>query len=384
MARQATLTDAEKKNPEKLTGAKKQAFTLERLSQIAEQLYMHLDDGMIPEVKLPSRTKSNIVFNDELQVWKYGEDRVSRSAKDLAGAYGLLRMTYMLDFIKEMIDVKKSSTLREMYYISEGWDLAKFSAQDESNKLAEDLEIITSCMREDFKLRPEEDGARIIGNITIEEKNRKGELKKINCRDDVGDSGYTIPYNVEKEKIKFKGHDIDFIVAIETGGMFDRLVENGFDEGSRALLVHLKGQPARATRRFLKRATQEIKKPLIIFTDCDPWSFRIFASVAYGAIKTAHISEYLASPSAQFLGVLPSDIENYDLPTDKLTKQDENALNSELTDPRFNTDFWKNEIEFQLKLGQKSEQQALAKYGLDYVTDTYLPEKLSNMGILKK
>lgn len=366
----------------KKSGKERQDFTKKQLKEIAAGLYQNLSDGVIPEVKLSSRTKNNIVFNEQLGVWKYGDDQVSRSAKDLGGAYGLLRMTYVLDFIKEMIDIKKSSTLRELYYISEGWELAKFSAQDESNKVAEDLEVITQCLREDFKLRPEEDGARIIGNITIEERNRKGELKKINCRDDVGDSGYSIPYNVEKEKIKFKKSDVDFIIAIETGGMFDRLVENGFDESSRALLVHLKGQPARSTRRFLKRATEEMKLPLVIFTDCDPWSFRIFASVAYGAIKTAHISEYLATPTAQFLGVLPSDIENYNLPTDKLTDQDVNALKSELTDPRFNTDFWKNEIEFQLNLKKKSEQQALAKYGLDYVTDTYLPEKLADMGIL--
>jgi DNA topoisomerase-6 subunit A len=36
-----------------------------------------------------------------------------------------------------------------------------------------------------------------------------------------------------------------------------------------------------------------------------------------------------------------------------------------------------------LEIGKKAEQQALAKYGLDYVTDTYLPEKLSEIGIMK-
>jgi DNA topoisomerase-6 subunit A len=35
-----------------------------------------------------------------------------------------------------------------------------------------------------------------------------------------------------------------------------------------------------------------------------------------------------------------------------------------------------------LKIGKKAEQQALAKYGLDFVTDSYLPEKLSEIGIL--
>jgi DNA topoisomerase VI subunit A len=187
---------------------------------------------------------------------------------------------------------------------------------------------------------------------------------------------------VEKDKLKILSTDADMIVAIETGGMYDRLIENRFDETNRAILLHLKGQPARSTRRFLKRLNEESELPVVIFTDGDPWSFRIFASVAYGAIKTAHISEYLATPSARYLGITPSDIVNYDLPNDKLSEQDVKALEAELTDPRFADEWWKGEIELQLSLGKKSEQQALAKYGLDFVTDTYLPEKLTEMGIL--
>jgi DNA topoisomerase-6 subunit A len=354
----------------------------DRLREIAQNVYDQLKAEEIPSLEVSSRTKGNIVLSDEHNVWKYGEDVVERSAKDLGGATGILRSLYTVEFITEMIRDAKSSTLREMYYISEGWNKAKFPTQDDSNKLAEDLEIITKCMREDFRLRPEEDGARVIGNITIEELNRKGELKKINCKDDVGDSGYGIPYNVEPEKVKFKAVDADMILAIETGGMFDRLVENGFDEDSRAVLVHLKGQPARSTRRFIKRLYEYSNLPVVLFTDGDPWSYRIFASVAYGAIKTAHISEYLATPSAQYLGITPSDIVNYELPSDKLTDQDVSALKAELTDPRFESEAWKSEINLQLKLGKKSEQQALAKYGLDYVTDTYLPEKLAEMNVI--
>lgn len=353
-----------------------------RLTEIAEQIYAQFEDGEVPKMVLPLRTKSNIRFDSKTNVWKYGRAMGVRSAKKTVGAYMLLRTMYMLEFINTMLVENKSSTLREMYYISEGWGKAKFSAQDESDKLAEDLEIITHLLREDFKLRPEEDGARVIGNLTIEETDRKGKRKKINCRDDVGDSGYSIPYNVEKEKVKLVSVDADFVIAIETGGMFDRLVENGFDEKFRAVLVHLKGQPARSTRRFIKRLNEELNLPVVTFTDGDPWSFRIHASVAYGAIKTAHISEYLATPTAEFIGITASDILNYDLPTDKLSDMDVKALEAELTDPRFNDQFWKNEIELMLKNGKKAEQQALAKYGLDYVTDTYLPEKLTQLGVL--
>ena len=364
--------------------AKDYSNVISKIDSVASKIYNDLQNTEIPFLQLPTRAKSNIKFDDKLNVWKYGKNTTERNAKSLDGAYMLLRTMYMVDFIKDMIKASKSSTLREMYYISEGWDLAKFHSQQESNFLAEDLEVITSCMREDFKLRPEEDGARVIGNVTIEEMTRNKTRKKIHCQDDVGDSGYSIPYNVEPEKLTFKSIDADFIMAVETGGMFDRLVENGFDTSHRAIIVHLKGQPARSTRRFIKRLNEGKNIPVLVFTDCDPWSYRIFASIAYGAIKTAHISEYLATPASQYLGVTPSDIENYELPTDNLSKEDINALKSELSDPRFQDSFWKNEIKLQLSLGKKSEQQALAKYGLDYVTDTYLPEKLAELGMSKK
>jgi len=353
---------------------------VKELKKIAEKIYDDLVKGKIPSIELPARTKSNIVFDDRYRVWKYGSQNITRSAVSLSGAYMLLRTMYVIDFIKDMIEQGKSSTLRELYYISEGWGEAKFNSQDESDKLAEDLEIITKKLREDFKLRPEEDGARVIGDIVIEETTRKGEKRRIHCQDDVGDAGYSIPYNVEKEKLRFVEVNADKVIAVETGGMFDRLVENRFDEKSNAILVHLKGQPARSTRRFIKRLNEELNLPVVVFTDGDPWSYRIYASVAYGAIKTAHISEYLATPAAQFLGVTPSDILNYELPSDDLTKEDIAALQSELSDPRFQDEFWLNEIKLQLEIKKKAEQQALAKYGLDYVTDVYLPEKLAEMG----
>lgn len=354
--------------------------TKKTLEAMIQDIYDSLSSGNVPEIRMSSRNRDNIVLDQISSVWKYGDSTVSRSLKTTDGANYVLKNIYMIDFILEMLREGKSSTLREMYYISEGWGQGKFGTQDESDLMAEDLEVITSLIREDFRLRPEENGASIIGDITIEEKSRKGDFKSINCKDDVGEAGYTIPNNVESEKLRLKSTNSKFVLALETGGMFDRLVENGFDEKFNCVLVHLKGQPARSTRRVLKRINTEMNLPIFVFTDGDPWSFRIFGSIAYGAIKTAHISEYLAVPTAEFIGVTASDILNYDLPTDKLTDKDEAALNAELKDPRFQTDFWKAEIETMLQIGKKAEQQALAKYGLDYVTDTYLPEKLAEVG----
>ncbi len=370
--------------PAKKTEARAEAIRQGALAPtvgLAEAIYGQLAAGEIPRMRLPLRTKQNLAFQAREGVWKLGRAMGTRSARKLDGALMLLRTFYLVDFISEMARDAKTSTLRELYYISEGWDEAKFHSEDESNLLIEDLEVLCDRLREDFRLHPEENGASVIGDLTLKERNRKGVVKRINCRDDVGDGGYALPFNVEKEKIELVGTGAKFVIAIECGGMVDRLAENGFDEKHDAILLHLKGQPARSTRRFLKRLSEELHLPVVVFTDGDPWSFRIYASVAYGAIKTAHLSSYLATPSAEFLGVTASDIENYELPSDKLSDQDVRALEAERSDPRFGTPEWRAEIELMLKNGKKAEQQSLAKYGLNYVTDHYLPEKLTELGV---
>ena len=362
------------------SSAEKSILARKSLIELSELFYQQFLDGVVPHVALPTRTKKNIEYSQRDEVWKYGDQESLRSAKTVRGAKTLLRTAHLVELlIKEHLDRNRGSTLREIYYISENWEMAKFSDQGESDKLVEDLEIITDLQREDFHVRPEEDGATVFGPLRLREVTRRGE-RVIHCQEDVGEAGYQVPFNVDN--IEFIEHDARLVIAVETGGMHARLIENGFDEEYGSILVHLKGQPARSTRRLIRRLNGELGLPVVVFTDGDPWSYRIFASVAYGSIKSAHLSEHLVTPSAMFLGVQPSDIVEYNLSTDKLTDQDLHALRSELTDPRFDTPYWKEQIQLQIELGKKAEQQAFAGKGLDFVTRVYLPARLGEMGVV--
>ncbi|MFB6120151.1 MAG: DNA topoisomerase IV subunit A [Halobacteriaceae archaeon] len=358
-----------------------EAEAREQLVELAAEFYDQFESGDVPSMTLPTRSKSNIEYDEDKNVWVYGDRTSTRSAKSVRGARKLLKSIYTVEFLAQQLEEGRSSTLRELYYLSESWDAeeAQFNGQSESDKLVEDLEIVSGVKREDFHMRPEESGATLMGPLYLREQTRRGE-REIHCQEDVGEGGYQIPNN--PDTIDFLDDDADFILCVETGGMRDRLVENGFDEEYNTIVVHLKGQPARATRRITKRLHDELGLPVGVFTDADPWSYRIFGSVAYGSIKSAHLSEYLATPEAEFVGIRPEDIVEYDLPTDPLSDSDVNALESELEDPRFQTEYWKEQIELQLDIGQKAEQQALASRGLDFVTDSYLPDRLSEMGIL--
>jgi DNA topoisomerase-6 subunit A len=98
----------------------------------------------------------------------------------------------------------------------------------------------------------------------------------------------------------------------------------------------------------------------------------------HNSANAAHLRE-LTTPEAVWLGVWASDIQKYKLPSDKLTEVDVKRLYELKADPRYTEKMWHDELETFLKYRRKSEQEAFARYGLSYIVDKYLPEKLELM-----
>jgi DNA topoisomerase VI subunit A len=137
------------------------------------------------------------------------------------------------------------------------------------------------------------------------------------------------------------------------------------------------------TRRFIRRLSDECQLPVYCFTDCDPYGFaNIYRTLKVGSGNAAHISRLFCVPQARFLGVTPRDIVNYGLQdaTHPLTRADvKRARDALANDPFFRTHSrWVAAIEEMLRMGVRAEQQALAKWGLNYVIETYLPRKLAD------
>ena len=98
----------------------------------------------------------------------------------------------------------------------------------------------------------------------------------------------------------------------------------------------------------------------------------------HNSANAAHLRE-LTTPDSIWLGVWASDIVKYKLPSDKLTEVDIKRLYELKADPRYTEKMWHDELETFLKIKRKSEQEAFARYGLSYIVDKYLPEKLQLM-----
>jgi DNA topoisomerase-6 subunit A len=339
-----------------------------KLKDFGSEVVEDIAHARPPKLKIPSRSTSNIVYDGANRYFVLGSKYGVRTAASMKQVKKFAQTMCVADFCKELIAGGKFATLREMYYTAEGWEAGPFGEQGESDAVVEDLEATFGLKRESLGLTPEEDGAAIYGQLVVDEDGVTIDATK------AGRAGYTIPPTIDD--VEFVRCKAKRVIAVETMGMYHRLVQERAWKGFDALIVGLKGQAARATRRFLKRAHEELGLPIHLFCDGDPFGFHIAMVIVSGSAKLAYINHELAVPDAQFIGVTASDIVNYKLPTDELRELDITRLKQLQKDPRYSGEFWQAEIKRMLELGKKAEQQAFSKYGLGYVVKEYLPAKL--------
>ena len=194
---------------------KKKEITINKLKGLGETILDDINKNQVPKIKVPSRGTSNIVYDNEKRYYVLGDRYGQRSLGNVKQINKMAQMIYVANFCKDLVRRGKTATLREMYYVSEGWDV-DFGDQQESNIVGEDLEVTLGTTREDLGLMPEEDGASVYGNITIQDDDVEINALK------AGKSGYTISPTIDD--VEFVDHDVERVIAVETMGMFHRMV----------------------------------------------------------------------------------------------------------------------------------------------------------------
>jgi DNA topoisomerase-6 subunit A len=343
----------------------------------AREIYTAIMERKKPSMKFPLRNLQNVKYDPKRG---YFELRGRRKERTLTvnTVKTFAQTLRMMALSKELIQTDDIATKREAYYVSKNWDEARFHEQDESDTVMDDVEAYFAVNREQLGFVPEEKGGEVAGKLVVIDKDRDtGKLLRIDCTK-FGSGAYSIPIYVEH--LKFET-DAKFILAIETAGMFQRLVKHNYWRKANCVLVSMGGVPTRACRRFIRRLADDKKLPVYVFVDGDPYGFgNIYRTLKVGSGNAAHLNEYFCVPQATFLGITPDDITHYKLPTHPLKDVDIKRARDSLKNDPFIIHYkqWQLALLKMIEMGVRAEQQALAKHGLNYVIDTYLPEKLKH------
>ena len=166
-------------------------------------------------------------------------------------------------FIIDAINEKKSSTLRDIYYSSQAFEV-DFEDQPESDNIIVDLEAVLTRPREELHIFPEERSS-VFGDLVIEYTVPGYEGRRSNLSDHP--DGYLIGPSLSSAELVETSAEL--VIAIEKGGLFTRFVEEKVHTKFKALIVDTAGQAPRSTRNLLRRLHDEMGLPVVILTDGD-------------------------------------------------------------------------------------------------------------------
>ena len=356
--------------------------TMQCIDSTAKRVHQQIRKHRKPDLTFPIRSLSNVSYDPRKGYLELGRGRSKRTlAVNTVKTFA--QTLKMMALSKEMVIANDFATKRDAYYQSKNWGQSRFQSQEESDNVMDDIEAMFSLdgiSREQLRYYPDEHGGAVAGDLTVIDRDpNTGKELEIDCTK-FGTGAYSIPHSVEHLKFKTSAK---FVLAIETGGMFQRLQYHGYPQKKHCIIVSMAGVPVRSTRRFIRRLSDDLKLPVYAFVDCDPYGFcNIYRTLKVGSGNAAHINKFFCVPKAKFLGVTPQDIIDYKLQdaTHPLKDVDiKRAKDALKNDPFFQRHKpWTAALEQMLKMNVRAEQQSLAKWGLNYVMEEYLPRKLKS------
>jgi DNA topoisomerase-6 subunit A len=362
----------------KAANERKDEITLKQIRDAASDVHKHILKSQKPDLSFPVRSLKNVSYSLKKGYFEIGRQKKVRTLT-VNTVKSFAQTLRMMGLSKDLIETNDFATKRDAYYQSKNWDEARFDEQSESDTVMDDIEALFSVRgssREQLRFVPDEHGGAVAGRLVVLDPDREtGEVERIDCTR-FGSGAYSIQSTVEHLSFETEAR---FILAIETGGVFQRLQSHKFWQTANCILISMAGVPTRATRRFIRKLSDECRIPVYAFVDCDPYGIsNIYRTLKVGSGNAAHLSQFFCVPQASYLGVTPQDIVDYRLPTHPLQDVDvKRAKDALKNDPFFKSQKpWQKAIEQLLKMGVRAEQQALAKWGLNYVIDEYLPRKL--------
>ena len=393
----ATKKSARKKKGAKKKGAKKKSArvkarpgarrknkdskTVGLIVETAQEIRQDILKTRKPDLEFPIRSLGNVSYSPKKGYFQIGGQTKTRTLT-VNTVRGFAQTLRLMGLSKDLIEANDFATKRDAYYQSKNWESAKFDDQSESDTVMDDIEAMFSMQgvsREQLRYVPDEHGGAVAGQLTVIDPDiETGQVERIDCTR-FGSGAYSIPSTVEHLSFETNAK---FILAIETGGIFQRLQSHKFWQRENCILVSLAGVPTRSTRRFIRKLSDECNLAVYAFVDCDPYGFsNIYRTLKVGSGNAAHISQFFSVPQTRYLGVTPQDIIDYELPTHPLLDVDiKRAKDALKNDPFFKAHKpWKKAIEQLMSMGVRAEQQSLAMWGLNYVMDEYLPAKLKKV-----
>src|SRR5438552_4760018 len=164
------MTKKTQKNSDTVTLTAKDKKTLGSIRILADEVVQSAERGRAPHVDIPSRSLSNVRFNQSKKIIEMGSGTNRRELFNLGQARSYMQTLLVGSGCKQLIEQGKTTSIRGLFYLLkhtiEGTAEETFDAQSECDPVIEDIEVSLDSMREELHLYAKNAGA-MVGPITL-------------------------------------------------------------------------------------------------------------------------------------------------------------------------------------------------------------------------
>ncbi len=339
-----------------------------RIHEQSRQLLVQIEQKSPPEIAVPQRSGDNIIYDEENDLLLLGEGKSSRALLSLSTSSDVARTMRVLELVHTLVEKDIHATKREIFYN----DVNLFKDQINSDKIIDDIPPLLNTTRDSTHIVASAKGMAI-GRLVIKDSGDVIDLTKL------GSGGWSItPF---LDKIEIAESDAEFILVVEKDAALIRLSEAKWWNQYPCIILTGKGSADIATRSFLRKLVKTLKIPAFALMDSDPYGSYIYSVYLRGSKRLSYESPFLATPELKLIGVLSRDLDSYHIPKEcwlKMTDKDIKRAKEMLKEPFVQKkEEWATDLKLMIELKRKAEIQALSSHGFEFLTETYLPQKLS-------
>ena len=362
-------------------------------TQVCETMLKDLEKAKRPVLSAVKCSLDNSEYDNQKGYLVPKGKRV-KSELNVSSVQKIARSLFLLEILLNNLKGGLVNTKRELYYISKGliksdtlYKPLDFESQTESDSIIDFIGDMLEVYREEMNCFANDRGGQTYSKNLIVTETLSDKTKAVVDLSALGTTPFQPKNKPQQFQLKKKGK-IDFCLVVESEGTANTLVANGMTKRHNCIIMGAQGVPSNAVRGWCKTIQTQLKVPIFFYGDLDAYTLQnIYRTLKAGSAASLIRNADFSAPEVRFLGLLPEDVQKYDLHCYEVSTKDVSEMRSikKAKDALKNDPFFKDKknkklsriLRWLIKEKKRCEQQSV------FSVDPKNPKVLENFIIEK-
>ncbi len=302
--------------------------------QVCETMLKDLERAKRPVLSAVKCSLDNSEY-DSRKGYLIPKGKMVQSELNVSSVQKISRAIFLMEILLNNLKGGLVNTKRELYYICKGliksdvfYKPLDFDSQNESDSIIDFITDMLEIYREEMNCFANDRGGQTYSKNLVVMETLPDNTKAMVDLSTLGTTPFQPKNKPQQFQLKKKGR-IDFCLVVESEGTANTLVANGMTARNNCIIMGAQGVPSNAVRGWCKTIQNQLKVPIFFYGDLDAYTLQnIYRTLKAGSAASLIRNADFSAPAVHFLGLLPEDVEKYDLHCYEVSSKDPGEMRS--------------------------------------------------------